>query len=42
MHLNEALVTAIQKKSGFGQIAQSHLKAAANEISAFIKQQGTY
>jgi multiple sugar transport system substrate-binding protein len=41
-HLNEALVTAIQKKSGFTQIAQSQLKAAANEMSAYIKQQGGY
>ena len=41
-HLNEALVTAIQKKSGFTQIAQSSLKAAASEISTFIKQQGGY
>ena len=34
--------TAIQKKCGFTQIAQKQLKAAANEISAFIKQQGGY
>jgi multiple sugar transport system substrate-binding protein len=40
--LNEALVTAIQRKSGYTQIAQKSLTTAANEISAFIKQQGGY
>jgi multiple sugar transport system substrate-binding protein len=41
-HLNEALVTAIQQKSGYTQIAQKALNAAAGEISTFIKQQGGY
>jgi multiple sugar transport system substrate-binding protein len=41
-HLNVALVTAIQKKSGYHAIAQQQLTAAANEITAFIKQQGGY
>jgi multiple sugar transport system substrate-binding protein len=40
--LNEALVTAIQRKSGYAAIAQQQLTAAANEISQFIKQQGGY
>ena len=40
--LNEALVEAIQKKSGYQQIAQSHLTTAANQINAYTKQQGTY
>jgi multiple sugar transport system substrate-binding protein len=41
-HLNEALVTAIQQKSGYTQTAQKALTAAANEITSFIKQQGGY
>jgi multiple sugar transport system substrate-binding protein len=41
-HLNQALVEAIQKKSGFHSIAQSSLTAAASEITAFLKQQGGY
>jgi len=41
-HLNEALVTAIQKKSGYQAIAQDALTKAGNEITAFIKQQGGY
>jgi multiple sugar transport system substrate-binding protein len=41
-HLNEALVTAIQQKGGYTQTAQKALSAAANEITAFIKQQGGY
>jgi multiple sugar transport system substrate-binding protein len=41
-HLNEALVTAIQQKSGYTQTAQKSLTAAANEITSFIKQQGGY
>ncbi|MBX5469211.1 MAG: extracellular solute-binding protein [Thermoleophilaceae bacterium] len=41
-HLNQALVEAIQKKSGYTAIAKSHLTKAANEIAQFIKQQGGY
>jgi multiple sugar transport system substrate-binding protein len=41
-HLNEALVTAIHKKSGYTQIAQSALNKAANETTAYLKQQGGY
>ncbi len=41
-HLNEALVTAIQKKSGYSAIAQQALTKAGNEITQFIKQQGGY
>jgi multiple sugar transport system substrate-binding protein len=40
--LNQALVEAISKKSGYTQIAQSHLTEAANQITAYLKQQGTY
>lgn len=40
--LNEAFVQAIQQKSGYTQIAQSHLTTAANQITAYLKQQGTY
>ena len=40
--LNEALVEAISKKSGYQQIAQSHLTAAADQINAYTKAQGTY
>jgi multiple sugar transport system substrate-binding protein len=40
--LNEALVEAIGKKSGYTQIAQSHLNTAANQITAYLKQQGGY
>jgi multiple sugar transport system substrate-binding protein len=40
--VNKALVEAIQKKSGYKAIAQSHLNAAAKEMSDFIKQQGGY
>src|SRR3954452_12367741 len=41
-HLNQALVTAIQQKSGFTQTAQKALTAAASEMTSFIKQQGGY
>jgi multiple sugar transport system substrate-binding protein len=40
--LNQALVEAIQKKSGFQEIAQRHLSAAANDVTSFLKQQGGY
>jgi multiple sugar transport system substrate-binding protein len=40
--INQAFVEAIQKKSGYTQIAQSHLNAAAKEMTDFIKQQGGY
>jgi multiple sugar transport system substrate-binding protein len=40
--LNEALVEAIGKKSGYTQIAQSHLNTAATQITAYLKQQGGY
>jgi multiple sugar transport system substrate-binding protein len=40
--LNEALVEAIQQKSGYTQIAQSHLTTAANQITSYLKQQGGY
>jgi ABC-type glycerol-3-phosphate transport system substrate-binding protein len=40
--LNQALVEAISKKSGYTGIAQSHLTTAANQITAYLKQQGTY
>ena len=40
--LNQALVQAISQKSGYQQIAQSHLTTAANQITAYLKQQGTY
>jgi multiple sugar transport system substrate-binding protein len=41
-HLNQALVTAVQQKSNYKSIAQKELTAAANEITAFLKQQGGY
>src|SRR6266849_2083911 len=37
--LNEALVQALQQKSGYHSIAQSKLTQAANEITAYLKQQ---
>jgi multiple sugar transport system substrate-binding protein len=40
--LNKALVEAIGAKSGYSAIAQKHLKGAANDMTAFIKQQGGY
>jgi hypothetical protein len=40
--LNEALVQALQRKSGYAAIAQSKLTQAANEITAYLKQQGGY
>ena len=40
--LNEALVQAIAQKSNYTSIAQSHLTTAANQITAYLKQQGTY
>ena len=40
--LNEALVQAIQQKSGYHSIAQSKLSLAANEITAYLKKQGGY
>ena len=40
--LNKALVEAIAQKSGYQQIAQTHLTNAANQITAYLKQQGTY
>ena len=40
--LNEALVQALQRKSGYTAIAQSKLTQAANEITAYLKQQGGY
>jgi hypothetical protein len=40
--LNQALVEAISKKSGYTQIAQSHLNTAAKQISDYLAQQGTY
>ena len=40
--LNQALVEAISRESGYQQIAQSHLTTAANQITAYLKQQGTY
>jgi multiple sugar transport system substrate-binding protein len=40
--LNEALVEAISKKSGYAQIAQKHLTSAANETTAYLKKQGGY
>jgi multiple sugar transport system substrate-binding protein len=40
--LNQALVQAIAQKSNYTSIAQSHLTAAANQITAYLKQQGTY
>ena len=40
--LNKALVEAISAKSGYTAIAQKHLTDAANEMTAYIKQQGGY
>jgi multiple sugar transport system substrate-binding protein len=40
--LNQALVEAISKKSGYSSIAQSHLTTAASQITAYLKQQETY
>ncbi len=40
--LNEALVEAIAKKSGYHAIAQKHLSSAATQITAYLKQQGGY
>ncbi len=40
--LNQALVEAISKKSGYTAIAQSHLNTAAKQISDYLAQQGTY
>jgi multiple sugar transport system substrate-binding protein len=40
--LNQALVEAVSKKSGYTQIAQSHLDTAAKQISDYLAQQGTY
>ena len=40
--LNEALVEAISRKSGYTQIAQKHLTDAANETTSYLKQQGGY
>ena len=40
--LNEALVQAISQRSGYTQIAQSHLTSAANQITNYLKQQGGY
>jgi hypothetical protein len=40
--LNEALVEALSAKSGYTQIAQKHLTAAANQITSYLKQQGGY
>jgi multiple sugar transport system substrate-binding protein len=41
-HLNQALVEAIHKKSGFTDIAQRELTKAANETTAYLKQAGGY
>jgi multiple sugar transport system substrate-binding protein len=40
--LNEALVEAIAAKSGYTQIAQKHLNAAASQITSYLKEQGGY
>ena len=40
--LNQALVEAISKKSGYTDIAKSHLNTAAQQISDYLAQQGTY
>jgi multiple sugar transport system substrate-binding protein len=40
--LNEALVEAISKKKGYEAIAKKHLKSAAGQITAYLKQQGGY
>ena len=41
-HLNEALVQALQQKGNYHSIAQAKLTQAANEITAYLKQQGGY
>lgn len=40
--LNEALVEAIAAKSNYDAIAKKHLHAAAEQITAYLKQQGGY
>src|ERR1700694_3595481 len=40
--LNEALVQAISQKGGYHSIATQKLTQAANEITAYLKQQGGY
>ena len=40
--LNEALVQALSQKSGYRSIASQKLSQAANEITAYLKQQGGY
>jgi multiple sugar transport system substrate-binding protein len=40
--LNEALVEAISKKSGYHAIAQKHLGSASKQITSYLKQQGGY
>jgi len=40
--LNEALVQALSQKSGYRSIASQKLTQAANEITAYLKQQGGY
>jgi multiple sugar transport system substrate-binding protein len=42
LHLNNALVQAEKKKSGYAAIAKAELTKGANEIHAFLKQQGGY
>jgi multiple sugar transport system substrate-binding protein len=41
-HLNLALVEAIDAGSNFTGIAQKHLKAAADEMAAYMQDQGGY
>src|SRR5207245_6129467 len=40
--LNEALVQALGQKSGYRAIASAKLTQAANEVTAYLKQQGGY
>lgn len=40
--LNEALVEAIAQRSNYDAIARKHLQAAAEQITAYLKQQGGY
>jgi multiple sugar transport system substrate-binding protein len=40
--LNEALVQALSQKSGYRAIASVKLTQAANEVTAYLKQQGGY
>ncbi len=40
--LNEALVQALSQKSGYRAIANAKLTQAANEVTAYLKQQGGY